>query len=225
MRENVVYVVRVHVEREGAYASALFVMPTDEDLSDVIASARSMGIVAEIETDSAPYGGKMSLVRWLEQFDRERTPPPVIERPEYEARLDELTRAQRNTDRKLDRVLEIIERDHGNPMPQPAVANPALRFGIPENSVPQAPQGFAPRVDRNGRGQALESGEYTQGAATRHLTTQATGVGGVLPGNMSLQGGSASSEIWSVGPDGSPVQTALPRVGDSLKPPHLRNGG
>lgn len=246
MRDHdIVQVIRLHMSREGASESALFVSEREEDLKPIIERAALMGIKAEIDVDGAPLATCAEIVEWLEQFDRTATPPPAIERPEYEQRLDELTRAQRNADRKLDRIMELLE---GKQPPTLAerynekhdadartmLGLPPRKFGVPDDAVPPATppaptydDTIAQHVDRLGRARPIEQGEHTQGGATRAITQQITGTGGVLPGNMALQGGSASSEVFGPGVDanGNPgVKLALPKVGDSLKPLHMRNG-
>lgn len=243
MRGNhtIVHVVRLHLSREDASASALFVSPEREDFADLIEHAAKMGITAEVDIDSAPYCDKSSIAEWMKQFDREATPPAAIERPEYEQRLDELTRAQRNTQRQLATIAgmlaELLPAAKANAMQDQIVAQEpkwaehakegARKFGIPDDAVPPADidrvAESAPRhIDRLGRGYSTERGETSQNEAQRSMASQVTGAGGVLPGNMALQGGSASSEVWGVDGNGEAKQSSLPKVGDSLKPPHLR---
>lgn len=248
MAHHIVHVVRLHLSREDASASALFVSPEREDMSDIIERAAAMGITAEVDIDSAPYVEKSAIAEWLAQFNREQTPEPAITRPEIEQRVDELTRAQRNTDRQLGVIAGMLkELLEGKSGVVPAVivsqARPDLvaageqpmvdgrRIGVPPDSVPpaQVEIGYSDEqidqhVDRLGRGRPIERGESSQADANRTLTQQITGAPGVLTGNMALTGGSASSEVWGVGSDGAATKTALPKVGDSLKPPHLRNG-
>lgn len=231
---NIVYVVRLHLEREGANASALFVSPVEEDMRDLIKRAASMGIVAHVDVDPAPLSTKAQIVEWLDQYNTSATPEPSIERPEYEQRLDELTRSLRSTDRKLDRLADIL----GDVVEQMTARNgvepsPAIRVAtrppgaIPDDAVPPANIEPGPRITS---APSLERGEQDMADVARTLKGQAKGTGGMLPGNMELAGGNASSEAWGIGTDpqtGEPttVRTSLPKVGDTLKPPHLRNGG
>lgn len=244
MAHHIVHVVRLHLSREDASASALFVSPEREDMSDIIERAATMGITAEVDVDSAPYVEKSAIAEWLAQFNREQTPEPAITRPEIEQRVDELTRAQRNTDRQLGVIAGMLkELLDGRPVSSPPIGQAVLvsqarpdlvvagrRIGIPDDSVPPATEvpysneQIDQHVDRLGRGRPIERGESSQADANRTLTQQITGAPGVLTGNMALTGGSASSEVWGVGSDGAATKTALPKVGDSLKPPHLRNG-
>ncbi len=238
---NYVHVVRLHLSREGASASALFVSPDEEDYKPLIELAQSMGITAEIDCDPAPLCTADYIAEWMRQFDRERTPPPAIERPEYEVRLDELTRAQRSTDRKLDRIAElladVLDRKAAPAQPQLVGHAPEVKrtFGVPDDAVPPAQvrtiewqDNPPPRVDRLGHGEPIERGETSQGEATRTIVQQRTGVGGVLPGNMPLVGGSASSEVFVVAADKdgklAAMKSELPKVGDTLKPGYMRTG-
>lgn len=211
-------------------ASAEFVCedaPADHVVLETIAAAKALGLNMEIESQAMPIATLGDLRQWLGEY----APRPAIERTAAEIEIDELKRAQRNTDRKLDTIMEMMKR-LATPDERAAFVPGPVRVerlhGIPEDAVPPAAFASGPEpaqhVNRLGRGHAIETGETSQSAANRLLVQQQTGVGGVLAGNMQLQGESASSEVWGIGPDGNPSKGALPKVGDSLKPPHLRNG-
>jgi len=231
---NYVHVIRLHLRREGVSASALFVSPDVEDYRPLIELAKSMGIEAEVEADPAPLCKVDGVIDWMKQFDREQTPEPAVVRGEYEERLNELTRAQRNTDRKLDRIAELLadalEQKTRPAQPErvgvpPGVPDPnPRRYGVPDDAV--APATEAQLDEQLARPTPFfEHGESTQQQATRNVMNQITGAGGVLPGNVTPSVG-ASSEAWGVGTDGNgrpaAVRIALPVVGDSLKPPGMR---
>lgn len=237
---NYVHVIRLHLKREGSSASALFVSPEEEDYRPLIALATTMGIEAEVEADPAPLCKVDGVIEWMRQFNREQTPEPAVERGEYEARLNELTRAQRNTDRKLDMIAGMLGELLGNGKPsatrvnelqdkyvastqeQPTVGG--RKIGVPVDSVPPATdEQLQEQLDRPTP--FFEHGEPEMKDAHRAVGNQYTGTAGVLPGNMPPSV-SSSSQVFGVGTDASgklaAIPVALPKVGDSLIPPSMR---
>lgn len=219
-----VHLVSLRATREGATEAESFIVEAFDGLPGLRAEAEEYGLDLQIDVSVVSVADAGDLLDWLTDANASLTPKPTHVRPQADVLIDELRRAQRNTDRRLEQLTEMMTMLVGR-VSETVAREPGATAA---NALQDAAVARLAPVDRSGRAPAIERGEHSEGDATRHLAEQRTGRPGLLNGNMALRGSPASSEVYGVGTDadGNPaaVRVAMPKVGDSLKPPHLRNG-
>lgn len=246
MRETV-YIVRVqamrpHVDRH----SSTCVTEHAPDVAAIEKYAARHGVVVEVVVEEVSLlsgNGMSEVATWLDSIV-DRDPKPVVERDRRDVLIDELHRAQRNQDRKLQQLADLVEKMAAMQMARsvpPGVPTPPTPRLLNEESVRKAAELYGVDVDEasvreaaglpepakparvlpmRGPVQHIEHGAADVTSALRENMT--AGVNRVVPGNMGLRGAAVSSEVFvvDIGDDGKPgvVKGALPKVGDTLKP-------
>lgn len=235
MRENEdrVYVTHVRISRDDEHGEtgteATFVSVKPPDAMKIAEWAKKFGADALVESEVTPFldlDGLQGIAEWIARVT-EKDPAPVIVRPESQVLIDELIRAQRNTDRKLDKLIDVVYKmsptrydDAVNPVraPDPTTAS-IERAVVKQQRVDDwtEPTPAPASLRRDGRARTAEMGSDDPRSAIGAAPGQ---------GNLNLVGPAPRSEISEVviGEDGNPklVSVGLPKVGDSLKPYNMR---